>query len=243
MRKPSKKELTKFLLITYILNFIGFVGIIINDINFQSVFRDSTLGTGLFILGTLVPGLIGLYFVYKKNKDAFKTENFNPISILFMLFFLLVHVTLYNLMGDLNKVKLGGNLLFRIILMILLFGIQEFSWIDIVYDYYVDEKGIYKSMIIVGLYKAIGFLPLTLLPGFLVGAHSYAPFATLLVGISAMSIYLKKISRSFYMSALFVGLIYAIMSYTDLNQGMIMFLIMFIECIIVYALEGFVKKD
>lgn len=243
MRKPTKKELTKFLIIAYIFNFIGFGGIIINDINFQRVFRDSPLGTGLFVIGTLVPGLIGLYFVYKNNKDAFKTEKFNIISILFMLFFLLVHITLYNLMGDFQKVQLGGNLLLRVIIMIILFGIQEFAWIDIVYDYYEEEKGIYRSMIIVGLFKAIGFFPLTLLPGFLVGSHSYAYFAAFLIGISAMSIFLKKISRNFYISVLFVGLIYGIMSYTDLNQGIIMFLIMFIECIIVYAFGGFIKKD
>lgn len=236
-----KKQLRKFLIITYILNLIGFGGIIINDINFKNVFNNP-LGLVLFFVGTLGPGILGILLVQKENKKIFNDISIKPISILFMAFFLLIHFTLYNLLGDFNKININGEFFLRVFLMILLFGIQEIGWINIVYETYVEEKGIYRSMIIVGLYKAIGFLPLVMLPGFLARPESYAYFATLLIGASGMSIYLKKLSGNYLIPAVFIGFLYGIMSYSDLNQGIVMFLIMFLEMIILYALEGFVKK-
>ncbi|NLW41990.1 MAG: hypothetical protein GXY89_02510 [Tissierellia bacterium] len=233
-----KKRLAIFLAISYILNIIGFGGIILLNIPFHEIFSNPS-SIALFVLGTLGPGILGI-ILSKSGEKLYKNE-FNIIHIVITLILILTHFGLYKFMGELGK-NIKYQYILSISISIILFGIQEIGWYENVFKVYEEEKGLIKSSIIVGLFKTLGFLPLILLPGFIIRSDSLAYFAMFLVGTSALSIFLKKFTDSFIYSLLFIGIIYGIMVNMNFSQGISMVLIGFIECIVLYGLQDFIKN-
>lgn len=233
-----KKKTIAFITISYILNLIGFGGIIFLNYNFKEIFT-STLTTLLFFVGSLVPAIIGIIL----SKDFnIKKDNFKLSGILFMTILILIHISLYKIIGNMKKNTIY-SLPLSIGISIIAFGLQEIGWRKNVYEYFLPLKGIIKSSIIVGLFKTLGFLPLVLLPEFIIKSDSFAFFGMLLIGINFLSTLLKEITKSHIYSILLVGIIYGVMINMTFSQGLNMVVIGFLEGIILYASQDFIRSE
>lgn len=233
-----KKRTIAFITISYVLNLIGFGALIFLNYNFKEIFT-TPLGIFLFLIGSFGPALLGIIL---SQELSFKTDKFKLSNFLLMLVLTLIHVTLYKILGNMEN-----NIIYSIPLSIIVatitFGLQEIGWDKNVYEYFRPSKGIIKSSIIVGLFKTLGFLPLVLLPGFVIKSDSFAFFGMMLVGMSFLSTLLKEITNSNFYSILLVGVIYGIMTNMTFSQGLNMVVIGFLEGIILYSLQDFIKKD
>lgn len=234
-----RKKTFLFIGLNYLFSFLGFGGIILTNTNFQNIFSNPLTIT-LFIIGGLVPGIIGI--ILSKSKLFIDFKNLKPLTILFFVIFLLVNTMLFGLFGGINKIDNLGHLALSIIICTIVFGLQEVGWIDIIYNHYYPIRGMFKSISIIGLLKSITFLPLTLLPGFILSPEHFAYFAVYLIGTSALSVFLRKYSDSVLISVLFIGILYGIMSFMNLNLEMRLIVIGFALGIIVYGLQDLIKE-
>ncbi len=233
-----KKKTIAFITVSYILNLIGFGGIIFLNYNFKEIFT-SPLAMSLFFIGSLGPGILGIIL---SKESIFKRDNFKLLGLLLTFILILIHVTLYKIIGGMERNSIYSIPLSMIVATIA-FGLQEIGWSKNVYEYFLPSKGIIKSSIIVGLFKTLGFLPLVLLPGFIIKSDSFAFFGMLLVGIAFLSTLLKEITKSFFYSILLVGIIYGIMINMNFSQGLNMVVIGFLEGIILFGAQDFISKN
>lgn len=234
-----KKNTFLFIGLTYLFSILGFGGIILTNTNFQNIFSNPIAILLLFV-GGLVPGIVGILLT--KNNPLKNMNKPNPLTILFFMVFLLVNTMLFGLFGGINKIDNIGVLLIAILVSTLVFGIQEIGWIDLVYEYYYPIRGMFKAIAIIGLLKSLSFFPLVLLSGFVVSPEQFAYFAVYLIGVSGLSMFLRKYSDSSLVSILFIGILYGIMYFMNFNLGMRLILIGFILGIIVYALQDLIPK-
>lgn len=232
-----KNKAFLFIGLTYLFNIIGFGGIFLTKTNFQDIFLNP-LTTFLFVLGGLGSGIVGIYL--SKKSISFDFKNLNTLTLLFFVGFLLINTMLFGLFGGVNKINNLSNLLIAILICTLIFGIQEIGWIDLVYEHFYPIRGKFKGFAIIGLLKALSFFPLTLLPGFIINPENFAFFAVYLIGVSGVSMFLRKYSGSIIVSILFIGFLYGIMSFMNFNLEMRLVLIGFILGIIVYALQDLI---
>ena len=71
-----KKRLITFLTFLYLFNIIGFGGIILLDIPFHEVFSNPS-SVALFVLGSLGPGIVGIFLSREEIKIHFNNLIFN----------------------------------------------------------------------------------------------------------------------------------------------------------------------
>lgn len=235
----KRNTFTLFLLCVFLCSFICFGAIIFLNYTFSDVFR-LPIPTVLFILGGLLPGLVGYMLAKGRGElNLFKVKNAN--SIIMVLIFAVLHVSLYNIFGNLEPTSNRVALLLSIPIAIVIFGLQEIGWIKLVQEKYEKEKSYIRSIIIVGLLKSLAFLPLVFLRGFPSDMNSLTYFAAMLVGISALSISSYKNGKAFILPIILTGILYGIMVSVNLNQGMTMVLIGAIEVALVFYLQDFIK--
>ncbi len=235
-----KNTLTLFLLCVFLCSFLFFGAIIFLNYTFLDIFR-LPVPTLLFVAGGLVPGIVG-YILYSKTEspNLFKIRHAN--SIILLLVYMLVHVSLYNLFGVMKPASNLIRLIVSIPLATLIFGIQEIGWIKLVQENYETKKGYIRSIIIMGLLKSLTFLPLLFLRGFPANMNFMSFFAAMIVGISALSVSVYRNSEALVTPVLLVGVLYAIMASVYLNQSLTMVLIAFLECSMVFYLQDFLYK-
>lgn len=239
-----KGKRTIFILATYLLSLVGYFGLIFlggrEASGLASIFSNPLLAF-LFILGALGPGLVAFFLTNKREEKNFK-EVFNPFYLFFILVFVLVHIMTYVLF---TKKILNADitsLVFAIIFSAITFGLQELGWIDLVYSYYLGKRSYMKAIIIVGLFKALAFFPLFFYKGFTLSPEIFGYVALMLVGLSGISIFLRNFTRSFIPSMIFIGLIYGLTIFMDLNTGLSALFIGLIEVIIAYGLRDLSLK-
>lgn len=229
-----------FIILIMVLSYIGFFGIGLLNVDYNSIIKNP-LAIILFILATLVPGVIGIFLVGRSKWIS--TKGINIMSLLFLVAFLLIHIVLFSLFGKINKITDLTKFIFVVFVCVFAFGLQEIGWIDIVFRRYFEEKGLFKSIVIVGLLKSLAIFPLTMLKGFFIDPNVFAYLSVFLIGLSSFSIFLKYFSKSNILSILFVGLAYGIMSFMNLNIGPWLLIIGFIEVIFIYGIQDLIKVN
>lgn len=156
-------------------------------------------------------------------------------DVLYILLFINIHIFLMRFIGKTSFYPMDKIPLF-LMFFIVFFGLQEIFWVNYVYEYFLPKKGVYKSFAIVGLLKSLIFFPLSLFPVSNIPPNSLAYLAVTLIGMSGISVFLKKYLDSILSSVLFTGVTYSLMYFMDLDLGLPLVLVGFIEGIIIYAL-------
>ncbi|MDO5028226.1 MAG: hypothetical protein Q4E36_03065 [Bacillota bacterium] len=229
-----------FLISTIALSYLGFFGIGFLNVEFNNITKNP-FAIILFILATLVPGLIGIILV--DNRKWMDLKNINLLSILFFIGLLLVHMLVFSFFGQTRRIDDLGKFIFALVVCTFAFGLQEIGWIDLVFQRYLEEKGLFKSIVIIGLFKSLTFLPLTLLEGSPIDPNVFAYFSVFVIGLSSFSLFLRYYSKSALLSGLFIGFAYGLMSFMDLNLGPWLLIIGFIEVIFVYGLQDLIREN
>ena len=235
----KNKNVVIFIVLTILFSFLGFGGLYLLGYEFFEIFRNPVV-LGLFILGGLVPGIIGIKLSGLNINEDF--TNIKSLTLVFIILFLLANFMLFGIFGGINQI---GNILvvlFSIVICALTFGLQEAGWIDLVYEYFLPKRGMFRAMAIIGLFKSITILPLIFIVGFPILAYSFAFFAVYLIGTSAQAVFLRKYSGSAVISMIFTGLLYGIMVFMNINLEVRLLLIGLILGIIVYALQDLMKE-
>lgn len=235
-----KKKHIVFLLSGFILNTILIMYLMTNRLNFQDVIDDKKCVLIITICYFFVN--VVLLYAFKLNENLKFNLKQNKKSCIFMILFTVFHFSLWMIFG---KIYLPDfkKIITSTIVMTVIYGLSEIFWNDLVYEYYSSylQKGRIRSFIIVGLYKNLQLFPLLLIPNFPVKTYSYAYFSFFLIGISAMSVFLRKYSKSHLLSILLIGIIYGYFFHQNLNQHFAMSIVGFLESFLIYFLKDLIK--
>lgn len=234
MEKINNKGYRKFLIITYLASLIGFGGLMVSNNTYNEIWNNPLM-IALFLLGILSPTIASLILVGDKFREKIELKK---ISIVFVL--LMIHLALYFLFKRAIFTPREGNFLI-INMIILAYSLSEFGWISLVYEYFKDKKDRVRSIFANGLFKTLYFLPLVLMPGFIVRPDFYAYLSGVLIGISAFSILIYEYTKDLYLSSIFTAIAISIMYHFELNVGGILIILGFIEVLIAYLIMKYLK--
>lgn len=224
----------KFISLTIILSYITFGSLLLIEKNFQEIIK-SNYNLILFI-GLNISTIIGFFLIKKEVLQKKLFKSINPINFLIMSAFILLHIII---------IRISGSLLSRFTLktftinfvIFLIVSLSEIAWIELVQKFLEEQKGFIKSVVAIGLFKSVLVIPLLFIKDFMILPQHYSFFAAYLVAISAISITLYKISKSYLISIFFSAIILAFSFSSGIHLSLKIFVIAMVEVMIMSSIK------
>lgn len=247
MSKPARQ----YLGISFLISYLCFGAAAYTRLAFSALLQRPLMVLLLFAgsLGPLVAALV----IFSRNEEydglgdllsRIKTVG-NPRGWKLVAFFLVLH---YGLAMLLRTVEPAANLLQLLAylpLMLLVFGSQELGWRLVLQPELERNRGFWKASAAVGLLWALWFLPLLMIPGFVIRPDFFIQFAAYLVGVGVLLATLQKQSEGILPCVLFSTLFFALTVCFPLRQGNMIVLLAVADFVIAMTYQSrlFIERE
>lgn len=237
-----KKICNQFLIITFLISYACFGALVYSRLVFSQLMEHPFYRI-LFILGCLGPVIaaVAVHMVHRESLGGIRglwaklIAVENPKSALLIVLFLAIHYGFGAVMGILGEFRGLGVFLKSFPIMLVLFGSQEIGWRVIVQTRYEADQGFWKSTIITGLMWAMWFLPLLLIPQFVVYPDFFMQFSACIVGMGMLQTTIYKQSGSILYGILSSTLFFSVLASTGLKHSNMVVAVAAVDVAITFA--------
>lgn len=243
------KAMKQFLCSLVVLTAVGFGPLLAMGKTFGEIVT-SPLGILLLGLGCLAPALstVLIYVLNKEKgglsqlwKDVVEQKKIHPWVM--MLYFLFLHyglAFLCNLVGELGSI---ASFLKALPIMFILMGSQEIGWRLILQPALEQYRGFWKSNIAMGMIVSLWFLPLLMIPGFMVAPNFYLVLAIYLVGLNLLQTTIRQQGGSILTCMVFTTLFYALNSVLVMYQSSNVMFLVIVDLVLAFTFKSKIFKE
>ena len=247
------KVMKQFICFLILITAVGFGPLVYMSWTMSLTFQnllDKPLGVLLFALGCLAPTLSTvLIYVLNKEKRGMQglwediTAEKKKSPWVLALYFLFLHygaAFLTNLVSELGP---AINLIKNLPSMMLLFGCQEIGWRLILAPAMEATRPLWKSCTAMGMIISLWFLPLVMIPGFVVHPNYFLVFAFYLVGLNLLQSTLRHEGGSIMTSIVFTGLFFPLNTVFVLVQTTNLLTLLLLDVVLAFVFHSRLFKE